>query len=69
VACRDIRQNENPAQRSIPRIKTAAFKSGETQEIAGKKTEEAAQTAAARAQGKIPQASVPSKSQTASQAL
>jgi SOS response regulatory protein OraA/RecX len=50
-------------------LKQQRFKSGETQEIAGKKTEEAAQTAAARAQGKIPRASVPSKSQTASQAL
>jgi hypothetical protein len=41
----------------------------ETQEIAGKKTEETSQTAAARAQGKIPRASVPSKPQTAPQAL
>src|SRR5262249_36863803 len=40
-----------------------------TQEIAGKETEETSQTAAARAQGKIPRAYVPSKSHTAPQAL
>jgi hypothetical protein len=41
----------------------------ETQEIAGKKKEEISQTAAARAQGKIPRASVPSQSQTGPQTL
>jgi hypothetical protein len=41
----------------------------ETQEIAEKKTEETSQTAAARAQGKIPRALVPSQPQTAPQAL
>jgi hypothetical protein len=41
----------------------------ETPEIVGKKTEEASQTAAAKAQGKIPRASVPSQPQTAPQAL
>jgi hypothetical protein len=57
------------ALRASPRTKTAAFISGEIQEIAGKKTEETSQTAATRAQGKIPRASLPSQSQTASQAL
>jgi hypothetical protein len=41
----------------------------ETREIAGKKTEETSQTAAAKAQGKIPRASLPSKPKTAPQAL